>query len=68
MRMQSLCHMLRSFVFNQSAAKIKLLLLLFDLRVLMASLVLRERLVPLDPREMLVLQDMVDLSEVLVLR
>lgn len=34
----------------------------------MASLVLRERLVPLDPREMLVLQDLVDLLEVLVLR
>lgn len=60
--------MLRSFAFNQSAARIKLLLLLFHLRVLMASLVLRERLVPLDPREILVLQDMVDLSEVLVLR
>lgn len=45
-----------------------MVLLLFDLRVVMASLVLRERLVPLDPREMLVLQDMVDLLEVLVLR
>lgn len=45
-----------------------MVLLLFDLRVLMASLVLRERLVPLDPREMLVLQDLVDLLEVLVLR
>lgn len=48
--------------------KINLVLLLSNLRVLMASLVLRERLVPLDPREMLVLQDPLDLSEVLDLR
>lgn len=34
----------------------------------MASLVLRERLVPLDQREMVVLQDPLDLLEVLVLR
>lgn len=34
----------------------------------MVSLVLRERLVPLDPREMLVLLDLLDPSEVLDLR
>lgn len=39
-----------------------------NLRVLMVSLVPRERLVTLDPREMLVLLDHLDLSDLLVLR
>lgn len=59
--------MLRCFIFGQ-CIKINLVLLLSNLRVLMASLVLRENLVPLDPREMLVLQDPLDLLEVLDLR
>lgn len=67
MRTPSLCHMLGSFRFGQ-CSKINLALLLSNLRVLTASLVLRERVVPLDLREMLVLQDLVVLLEVLVLR
>lgn len=39
-----------------------------NLRVLMVSLVLRESLVTVDPREMLVLLDHLDLSDLLVLR
>lgn len=67
MRTPSLRHTLGCFRFAQ-CRKINLVVLLSNLRVLMASLVLRERLVPLDPREMLVLQDPLDLSEVLDLR
>lgn len=39
-----------------------------NLRALMVSLVPRERVVTVDPRETLVLPDLVDLSELLVLR
>lgn len=42
--------------------------LVTNVRVLMASLVLRERLVTLDPREMLVPLDPLDLLVLLVLR
>lgn len=59
--------MLGSFIFGQGST-INLFLLLSNLRVLTASLVLKERLEPLDLREMLVLQDLVALLEVLVLR
>lgn len=48
--------------------RVKLLFFLPDLRVLTVSLVLRERLVTLDPREMLVLPDPLDPLELLALR
>lgn len=44
------------------------LLFISNLRVLMVSLVLRERVVTVDPRETLVLLDLPDLLDLLVLR
>lgn len=64
----SSCHNTAHFKSKAGTCDERSLLLPSNLRVLMVSLVPRERLVTLDPRETLVLPDQLDLSELLVLR